>query len=100
MGLLNLFSKSPAPNLAPLPVGSFTVDRTGRILASTLPHAFPPARVKEIGQLVISTFQAAQEAKLPMSEIIVDYASLKLTAREMRGGAIIFFAARTALDQK
>ena len=42
MGLLKLFSRAPG-QLLPLPRGSFTVDRDGRVLASTLPHSYPTA---------------------------------------------------------
>jgi len=48
---------------------------------------------------VLSTFQAAREAGIPLTELIADYAALKLTARELRGGAIIFLAPRS-LGQK
>jgi len=95
MGLLNIFARSPAPGLAVLPGGSFTVDREGRILASTLPRAFPEASVREIGVRVLTAFRSAQAAHMPLSEVIVRYASLKLTARELRGGAIIFLAPQT-----
>ena len=46
MGLLTLFSRSPA-QLLPLPRGSFTVDADGRMLASTLPHSYPEGLAQE-----------------------------------------------------
>ena len=49
MGLLNLFAR-PAPTLMRLPSGSFTVDRDGRVLTSTLPSSFPASLVKDIAQ--------------------------------------------------
>ena len=102
MGILNLItgrgSRSGA-NLVRLPTGSFTLDPTGRIVASTLPRSFPAAQVREIGDLVLSTFQLARQASIPLSELIADFAALKLTARELRGGAIIFLAPRS-LGQK
>ncbi|EEF62648.1 hypothetical protein [Pedosphaera parvula] len=91
MGLLNLFAK-PAAKLTPLPSGSFTVDREGRLLISTLGQAFPEELVSEIASVVLSTFQNAQAARLPLSQIILRYNSLKITARELRGGAIVFLA--------
>jgi hypothetical protein len=90
MGLLDIFARPPAPGLAVLPSGTFTVDREGRILASTLPQAFPEATVREIAARVLGAFRSAQAAHVPLSEVIIRYASLKLTARELRGGAIIF----------
>lgn len=92
MGLLSLFSRSAPANPVRLPAGSFTIDPGGRVIASTLPQSFPPNLVREIGQLVLSTFRSAQQANLPLTELIADYSALKLTARELRGGAIVFLA--------
>jgi hypothetical protein len=78
-----------------LPRGSFTADRDGRILVSTLPQAFPTALAEEIAAKVLAAFKSAQAAQLPLSEIIIRYPSLKITARELRGGAIIFLAPQT-----
>jgi hypothetical protein len=94
MGFLSLFSR-PAAQLIALPRGSFTVDRDGRILVSTLPQAFPTALAEEIGSQALMAFRSAQAAQLPLSEIVVRYPSLKVTARELRGGAIIFLAPQT-----
>jgi len=96
MGLLNLFSK-PAPALVRLPSGSFTVDRGGHILVATLPSSFPAARVQEIGRAVLEAFREAQAAQLPLSELVIHYASLKISAREMRGGAMIYLAPKTPI---
>ncbi|MFM1944418.1 MAG: hypothetical protein RI897_3400 [Verrucomicrobiota bacterium] len=94
MGLLNLFKKSVSegPGLTRLPSGSYTIDATGKVLVSTLPRAFPEARLKEISHQVLQAFRLAREANMAVSEVVVHYASLRLTARELRGGAIIFLA--------
>lgn len=96
MGLLNLFKKgeNAAPGLTRLPAGSFTVDAAGKVVVSTLPSAVPEATVQQISGQVLATFQSAREAEIPLSEVVVQYASLRLTARELRGGAIIFLAPR------
>jgi len=94
MGLLSLLAKSDAVTLMRLPAGSFTVDRTGRVLTSTLPQTFPRGLIHEIGQLVLSTFRLAEAAQSPLSELVAEYSVLKLTARELRGGAIVFLAPR------
>ena len=94
MGLLNLFSKPAPPVPLRLPLGTFTVLPDGRVVTSTLPQSFPAALVREIGKRVLATFRSAQKANLPLAELIVEYASLKVTAREMRGGAMIFLAPR------
>jgi len=93
MDLLNFFSKPAA--LLPLPRGSFTVDREGRVLASTLPHSFPNEFAEEIAVEVLAAFRDAKEAQIILREFVVRYANLKLTARELRGGAIIFLAPQT-----
>jgi len=98
MGFLGFGSKSSAPAEKPalirLPSGSFTVDPTGRLVASTLPRSFPAAMVLEISAAVLATFQSARDAQLPLAELVAQFSSLKLTARELRGGAIIFLAPR------
>lgn len=89
MGFLSRFSK-PTPKLERLPSGSFSVDPLGRVLASTLPHAVSSVYMVEIGSTILTIFKEAREAALPMSEIVVRYGGFKITARALRGGAIIF----------
>jgi hypothetical protein len=96
MGLLDIFSKSSTPaKMQKLPSGSFTMDRSGKVVASTLPQSFGEAHVKEIGQMVLAAFLSAKELNLPLTEIIINYGGLKITAREQRGGAMIFLAPRS-----
>jgi hypothetical protein len=91
MGLLTLFSK-PAPNLLRLPSGSFTVDRDGRVLVGTVSSNFPADLIEQIARDVLATFREAEAAQLPLSQLILNYASLRVTARELRGGALIFLS--------
>jgi hypothetical protein len=91
MGLLNLFSK-PAPQLVRLPAGTFTVDRTGRILVATVSSTVPTETVQAIAQTVLATFREAREAHLHLSELHAHFGSLKILARELRGGAIVFLS--------
>jgi hypothetical protein len=95
MGLLNLFNK-PAPSLLRLPSGSFTVDREGSVVASTVPTSFPEELVAGITQQVLATFREAAAAQLPLEVLTITYPSLKIIAREMRGGALIFLAPQHA----
>src|SRR5881397_2658761 len=95
MGLLTLFAKAPRP-LLKLPSGSFTVDREGCVLIATLPSSFPAELVNQIAQDVLAAFRSAAAAQLPLSELIINYPSLKITARELRGGAIVFLAPKAA----
>jgi hypothetical protein len=96
MGFLNLFSKPPIPAaLLRLPSGSFTMDRSGRVVVTTLPSSFPTELVSEIGDSILSAFRDAQVAQLPLDELVVYYPALKITARELRGGAIVYLAPQT-----
>lgn len=93
MGLLDFFSaKKDAPALERLPSGSFTVDRDGHVLTSTLPHSFSEAHVREIGKTVMDAINSAREANLPVAEVAIQFSGLKITAKEQRGGAMIFLA--------
>ena len=90
MGLLDLFSRSSRKALVHLPSGSFTMDREGRIMTSTLPQSFPEQFVLEIGKQVLTCFRGAERGQVPLSEIVIQFSALKILARELRGGAIIF----------
>jgi hypothetical protein len=78
-----------------LPSGSFTLDPSGRIVASTLPRSYPVPMVQQLAQTIMATFEQARVSHLPLNELVVDYPALKMTARELRGGAIVFLAPRT-----
>lgn len=76
--------------LARMPTGSFTMDSKGRVLISTMPRWFAAGNVEEIGQAVLKAFAEAEKAQLPLTELIFNYEGIKITARELRGGAIVF----------
>src|SRR5262245_37341432 len=94
MGILSFLARPATVTLRRLPAGSFTIDRSGRVLASTLPQSFPVSVIQEVGERVLSTFRSAEAAQLPLSEVVAEYSALKLTARELRGGAIVFLTPR------
>ena len=91
MGILSRFTRS-APTLLKLPSGSFTVDREGCVLVGTLPSSFPANLVNEISKQVLAAFRDAAAAQLPLSEIMINYPSLRISARELRGGAIVYLS--------
>ena len=91
MGLLNLFSK-PRPALRRLPSGSLTVDRVGTIVASTVASSYPDEVLHEIVKEVLGLFREARTAQLPISELKINFATFQITAREARGGALIFLS--------
>ena len=95
MGFLSRLFKPEKAKLVQLPAGSFTVDKAGKIMTSTLPQSFPSERLKEIGDQVLAAFRGAERAQMPMTEIIIHYSALKILARELRGGAMVFLMPQT-----
>lgn len=91
MGLLNLFSK-PRPVLRRLPSGSLTVDRAGTIVASTVASTYPEEMLHEIAKEVLALFREARTAQLPLKEFKINFTTFQITAREARGGAVIFLS--------
>jgi|ERR1051325_263656 hypothetical protein len=94
MGLLKLFSKSSAI-IHRLPSGSITVDRHGNVVTKTVSSSCPEEVVHSITGEILKLFREAREKQLPMSELSLHFASLQITARELRGGAIIFLSPKT-----
>jgi len=94
MGLLKYFSNSGA-NVRRLPAGSVTVDRQGSVVTATVASGYPAVLLREIVREVMRLFREARAAQLPLSEFNLHFASLQITARELRGGAIIFLAPKT-----
>jgi hypothetical protein len=90
MGILKWFTRRSQPQLVRLPAGSFTLDKEGRLMTSTLPQSFPQETLLEIGRRVLATFNHAHQAQMPLAELVVHYPTLKVLARELRGGAIVF----------
>jgi hypothetical protein len=91
MGLLNLFAK-PRPVLQRLPSGSMTVDRDGNIVTTTISSSYPEDILQEVADEVLNLFVEARKAHLPLHDLKIQFASLHITAREARGGAIIFLS--------
>ena len=91
MGLLKPFNREKKP-LRPerLPNGCFTLHRGGQLVASTLPSSFPEVAILAIGRAVIEAFKSAQTANLALADLHLNFSGLAITARELRGGALIF----------
>lgn len=99
MGLMKLFSRSGAA-VQRLPSGSLTVDRHGHIVTSTVSSAYPSELLHEIGSEVLRLFRDARPAQLALTELGLHFASLQITARELRGGAIIFLSPKIYVSPK
>lgn len=89
MGFLSFKPDTSLP-LRKLPSGSFTVDSAGNIVTSTVPTSFPASQVHKIARTVLNAFERGHEAGYPFAELIIHFAAFKLSARELRGGAIVF----------
>ncbi len=89
MGILKLFAKA-SPDVQRLPQGSLTLDRNGNILATTIPSAFNAELLQDIGTRILNLFREARKAQMPMAELNIHFGALQITAREMRGGAVVF----------
>jgi hypothetical protein len=81
-----------------LPSGAFTVDSQGNVVSSTVPQWVPEGLVAQIGQQIVAIFKGAEAARLPFRELRVQYEAFRITAREMRGGAIVFLSPKAAMD--
>jgi hypothetical protein len=69
-----------------------TIDRNARIVATTISSAHSSEILEEIADRTLHLFREAHKAHIPLSEMTIQFASLKINAREMRGGAIIFLS--------
>jgi hypothetical protein len=92
---MNFFKRRFTGKPSKLPSGAFALDQTGQVITSTLPANFPKAQMREIGAHVLSFFRGAQKAQMPLHELNVYYPTLKVTARSLRGGALIFLSPQT-----
>lgn len=91
MGILRPFARTTkVPRLERLPSGSFTLHRGGAIVASTLPSTFSQHKMMEIGRAVLAAFKAAGEINLTLSDLNIQFSGMRITARDLRGGTLIF----------
>ena len=89
MGILNLFAKA-SPGVQKLPRGSLTIDRNAQIVATTISSAVEPEILEDIGRRILELFHEARRAQMSLTELHLHFAGLQITAREMRGGAVLF----------
>ena len=79
-----------------LPTGSVTLDRQGNVVMTTVSSTYPRALLRDIGCEVLRLFHDARTAQMPLAEVSIHFASLRITGRELRGGVIIFLFPQTA----
>jgi hypothetical protein len=101
MGFLkNIFRFRSRAAVQQLPTGSITVNRNGEVVACTVSSAYPKPVLGEIGSEIMTLFREAREAQIPLAEVSLHFASLRITARELRGGAIIFLFPQTTTSHR
>lgn len=89
MGFLGLFEQTAKTPLK-IPTGCFSLDPEGRVISSTMPSSFPQEIIAEIGDTILKTFQESHKTGLGLAEVSIHYASLRITARDLHGGALVF----------
>ena len=94
MGLLDIFNKSKAQSPPPLPSGSYTVDRDGKVVTRTIPSSISTHSLEMISAQVLQTFREAKQAHLSITEFSINMGAMSVKARELRGGAMIFLTPR------
>ena len=95
LSLPSLGRDRPRVALESLPSGCFALHRGGDLAGSTLPGTFPVEKMSEIGKIVIQTFRRAQETNLLLTDLRFHFSGLQISARELRGGALIFLIPAT-----
>jgi hypothetical protein len=98
MGFLSKLFGGSRPTIRTLPSGSLTVSRNGDILTSTVSSVYPQPMLTEIAREVLRQFNEAREARLSLAELSLHFASLRVTAREIQGGAVIFLSPKSAMS--
>jgi hypothetical protein len=96
MGLLSFLKAPKTQGPPPLPSGSYTVDRDGKVVTSTISSTVSDQALEQISAHVLHTFKDAKQAGLNMNEFSITMGAMNIKARELRGGAIIFLAPRGA----
>ena len=100
MGFLDFFSKTAEDPLLKLPQGTFTIDKDGEVISSTLPSSFPQKYVKEIADTILTIFRESATVNTPLRDFTVHYPALMLNARELRGGAMIYLSPKALSAKK
>lgn len=91
MSLFTWSRKKPEPaTITRTPKGAFTVDASGNVVMSTLSAAMASRVQGPLSEAIISAFRDAHAAQLALTELSFNFHGLRVTARELRGGAIVF----------
>jgi hypothetical protein len=64
----------------------------GNVVTSSLPKSVSAAVISDLGRQVLSAFREAAEAGVKLDELILTFAELKILARSVQDGAIVFIS--------
>ncbi len=93
MGFLDIFRSKPE-SLVSIPTGSFTVNREGAIISSTVSSRVPAEQLREISSAILQTFEKAQRSGVPVTDVVFRTAAISIRGVELRSGAMIFLTPR------
>lgn len=88
MAILKLKDKESI-NTQKIPKGSFTLSSDGRIVSSTLPSSTSKQFLEELACQIKNTFQSAREQGFVLNEVVINFPTLKIVAKEMRSGFFV-----------
>ncbi len=87
---MNFFRSRGEARAFDIPRGAFTYDSEGDILIGSVPTAW----LEEFGPYLVKAFRkafsSAEEKGLPLTEIALHYGGARLTAKDLRGGGIVY----------
>lgn len=90
---MSLLSRKISDAPATIPSGSFTVDSGGEVLVGTLPTEWMREHAAVLGREIVDALAEAEAMGEPVVELSLEYSGLKISARNLRGGAVIFLLA-------
>ena len=97
MGFLKRFFRSRAA-VQQLPTGSVTVDRDGHVVTYTVSSAYPKALLRDIGLRGAVHLPRGARSAGAACRNQHSFRQPQITARELRGGAVIFLLPQTAFS--
>src|ERR1043166_9035784 len=82
------------------PAGSFLMDENGGIQSSSLPMSVPQERLRAIADKVFEAFAAARRRQIVFTELCVDYAALRLRAKQGPRGTMVYVTRRSPQEPR
>ncbi len=88
---MKLFARRSGPARSfDIPQGAFTYDSAGGIVVGSVPTDWLEAYGPQLVSVFRKAFTSAEQKGLPLAEIALHYAGARITARDLRGGGIVY----------